>query len=585
MKKNILLVFGAFVMTAAVALGLSYYMVCGSTSKLKLLKIKQDVFAPFVFFKSLNISEHVNTAYGKEHSEYMDPFLHGSRVISLIYNGHQKADKNYIISALNTLDQLLAIFDIEGKWGHPAYNEFREGWVSCMDSPVVALACHLAYEATGQKKYKEYRDKIIAKTLIKDIRVSDAQISFQKLLKWLTINTAHQDNIEALLQTTESGSFLIPLGAQQIWLSEYAETKTSASNEYYVLNGYLIALQSIYMLGEATGRTDLKQLYRYALKAYQAKKDSFVYEDGAWSFYMLNPKTINQMHYHLFETTQLHAMSKLTADPFFEQMERRHRRILTSVLAIDVIEKNTSGSPNDRMFLLYRAIPHAYNIDTYALTLKFEDETGAVLGQTHSLQQGSFSERVFVSGLIPPNAVNYSVYFKPADVEMLAFTAPIPKRDLRPETTVPRPFTITPVSNVQKLSAFKLTLGEDKSTQEARLIITPDSPLAKSYTNFWGINVTSSAELGMSIELFDDVGGNAHRYYMPPKKGENLILLNLMGFNNIDQLSEKIVRIDLRFYSVDASVDLSVNSLLEFETAIQMYNYFNNNDFILNEQP
>ena len=58
-----------------------------------------------------------------------------------------------------------------------------------------------------------------------------------------------------------------------------------------------------------------------------------------------------------------------------------------------------------------------------------------------------------------------------------------------------------------------------------------------------------------------------------------------MGFNNIDQLSEKIVRIDLRFYSVDASVDLSVNSLLEFETAIQMYNYFNNNDFILNEQP
>ncbi|MBV5330817.1 MAG: hypothetical protein JZU65_24825 [Chlorobium sp.] len=154
------------------------------------------------------------------------------------------------------------------------------------------------------------------------------------------------------------------------WFSEYAWNGMGAEEEFFVLNGHLHALQSIFMLAKALRDEDLENLYTCGLAATKAYARDFLKKDDPWALYMLSPPTINQTHYVIFEIMQFDALYSLTGEDFYHQEAALRRSLLKRYFPLFLVSESPSLSRS--LFLSAIAAPHPYSIDTYPLEVSCE---------------------------------------------------------------------------------------------------------------------------------------------------------------------------------------------------------------------
>ena len=237
-----------------------------------------EIFYPYGDFKYVDLEEKYKSLKNNFASGFIDPWIYGGECITRLRYAEitgSEADAKY---ALQVLRNLHAIFLKNGRsFPHPAYGNFPDGWVSSMDTPTVALCAQIAYQMFLENDYRNMRD----------------------------------DFIEVINRETKDGGFYLLLPNNLAWFSEYSNRATTPDNEMYVLNGFLISLQSVLMLAQSMNNDHLMGLYTQNFNSYRSLLRKFWYKDNNWSYYMLNPREPIPPHYMIFETKQLNALQKL----------------------------------------------------------------------------------------------------------------------------------------------------------------------------------------------------------------------------------------------------------------------------------
>jgi hypothetical protein len=285
-----------------------------------------DTLKPYVWLNS----EYQLTPDGyQERLDYGDPNILTMMLFRQYFN---EKDVEKLMSGV---DKIIRKWELNSPNGHLnytfSYGKLPAGWRSGMDTWSFPLLLIALWQETNNSQYRDLALKLI----------------------------------KSAQREAPDGGTLWRLGADRCWFSEYAWDGMGLKDEYYVLNGHLLALQSIKMLADATGDTDLKRLYKCGFNAAIHLADKFAIGD-TWALYMLNPPTINQTHYLIYETMQFDALYKLDKHDFFKNQAALRRSLLKRHFPI-YVNFNERGRK-----LIFSAVgaPHPYSIDTYPLSIE-----------------------------------------------------------------------------------------------------------------------------------------------------------------------------------------------------------------------
>ena len=91
------------------------------------------------------------------------------------------------------------------------------------------------------------------------------------------------------------------------------------------------------------------------------------------------------------------------------------------------------------------------------------------------------------------------------------------------------------------------------------------------------VEIRSNIDHQLGLLLYDDAGNSATREYNDLKAGyDNIVLLNRIGFNRGDKLSNKLSSLDLRIYTrpTDKSFDVSVKQVSVLKSPFELKEFF-----------
>lgn len=449
---------------------------------------------------------------------------------------------------------LIGKYDLENagmpRYGFP-YRDLLAGWWSGMAASLLALDLAYVYKATGNTRYRSILEKYLPN----------------------------------LTEAPPNGGITWH-NSDGCWFSEYAWEAMAEGDEYYVLNGHLYALQAIKMLAIELDDARFEGLYECGLNRTRATAAQF--HRRPWHRYMLNPRTIDPVHYVIFETIQFDALYDLDPQEFYLQ-EAEARR--TSLRAFFPVYQYFNG---DRYNLVLPVIgpPHPYDIDTYPIRARCEDEAGAELTFGNSLVNDDSLgplQRGFAAGssVLRVNRCDvYSDYLgrsqriwsgspvdvaPPSDGHSLAFlesarwdavqTAPGQFR-IDP-SIVTRPDEPSNYANNQGRIEIELTdaLILEAETDLIGIMVEPDRNLAI------GVGFAGTTSTGESLDIF--------RYYPPVEAGlKNLILLSKLGFDRGEELhSLKSATLVVYTAELKNTSALSLFEVRAFSNALELRQY------------
>ena len=144
--------------------------------------------------------------------DYVNYWVQASIAITTLLNNGVTDDVRAVI------DCLMGTFFRNGYFPRPPYQDFEYGWVSSMDTPVIAVLAQMMYEETNDTKYKDF---------------------VTQLSDYMTKNVSEHGYIAQI--------------HGQPWLFEYADTNTTAETGEFVLNGSLLGTLCTAMVARVTG--------------------------------------------------------------------------------------------------------------------------------------------------------------------------------------------------------------------------------------------------------------------------------------------------------------------------------------------
>ncbi len=456
---------------------------------------------------------------------------------------------------LQCMENIRDTFHRNGKFPRPEYKQFSYGWVSSMDAPVIMLASQMLYEKTNDLKWKEFVDELV----------------------------------EYIVLPVEKGGFNLyystKKGEKAVWPLEYADKNSTEINSQFVLNGSLTGYLSTKIVADI--RRD-KILLDYCEKVKLAYKDKFTefhYEKYPWTYYMLNPKKVIPPHYIIFEVELLSAISKIDQDKIFEEELNFRRDALKSVLGLQFRE---SGEGIE--WIIRRACaPHPYLIDIYASKIVFYDKKNKVLSSYENDISGSlaenrnrFSEGEWIQGGVSKNAVKYDYFVRKKGNEIKLFSGQIKSEQQRAVK-----YSILPevYYDGKVVDDNEIIISASRSEkQEARLIWTLPEAENLCVNNYYAIELNNLSEKEFSIGylLYDSEGNGVGRYYTELIPGKNVLLLNEIGFSDINTL-KNIKKIGVRIYTNEENEEaiLTWGSLYKFNDLFEMKSYRENYEGIV----
>lgn len=370
------------------------------------------------------------------------------------------------------------------------------------------------------------------------------------------------------------------------WFSEYSWNGMRQADEYYVLNGHLLALESLKLIANALGRADLDEIYQCGLNGTKKRAREFLEQGGAWALYMLQPPTINQVHYLIFETIQFDNLYNLTGDAFFKNEAELRREVLAERYPIYSI-----GPMGDqRIFFSMMGAPHLYSLDTYGIRIACESPGGPEQNfkQFNHLDESKpLLDRIFIDEkMYFDKNTSCSVYSHSAGLEFLLYKTSdfINKKYKAPPESIE--YEVDASLDGYMNGERGLVVDPARTSSETEEYLNTQarinyklSPVNLIDASFLGFELTPDQDLAIGVQLSDGVN-TIFRYYPKLKSGKkNIVLLSKFGFDDgkkLNNITGAIIFVYTHDQKDKAAVDLG--RVLFFSDQSSLKPYFENND-------
>lgn len=481
------------------------------------------------------------------------PYLIGSLIVRnlLNYDRNGRKDSDQLDQCIVHMERMKAIFDRNGNFPRPAYKIMGEGWVSSMDAPTVMVASRMLYEITKDEKWHDFV-KVLAAYVVKEI---------------------------------SEGGFNFRLDEEDaIWPLEYAEKDIPYDKAYFVLNGSLCGFVGTFIVASVEQDDVLKGYLERVGKGYEKMLFKFPYERYTWTNYMLHPITVCTPHYVMYEWQLFYSLVHLTKAPLFQNEFEYRTACLKSVLKPQF--KQLDGKT---WFIIHRACaPHPYLIDCYPSKIVFYDVNNQEIGSYMESRNGgrgfedTFAAGEFLFGEVPEGAVRYA-YFR-EDLGYEIFSGDIRgAEDFVNESDSMRvcEYILRVENDAEALSNGDIHIANNLSEKLEGTLIFELRNIEKLDDNYlYGIEIENLMDMELSEGVIIRGTNAATRYYPSLYPGKNLVLLNILGFRDLNKI-DMIKRIDLRLYTNNKNVDgiCRVGRILRFKDLFELREYRMNSGY------
>ncbi|MFM9891847.1 D-glucuronyl C5-epimerase family protein [Achromobacter xylosoxidans] len=473
------------------------------------------------------------------------PFFLAFRLLHIYARTH---DEKVAVAAKRALDFMLDEYEPAERspkgyrwfYGFP-YENLPTNWWSSMDALFGPLVLYAGWQQFGIERYRDEAIKSAKRSLV---------------------------------PPPEGG--VLWRSPKGCWLSEYAWGSMTEAQEFHVLNGHLYGLQALAMLAALTNDPELQEGYRCARDGTIARRNEFMNADSSWTLYQTVPPTINPTHYLLFETAQFRALELVTGDPVWKHDTDVRARKFQEQYPLQLLK-----NAEDSYTVLFSMVgaPHPYWTDTYPVTVScsIDGKEVAIKNGNHYKQSLPFHERFFISMNVEKIPQQCSVYVHPLPAgKTLAYTQTsfnVEKNSLYEDLPVHVEATYNATGPSD--TGGKTHIDPSAGHTEGRLKIKLNRPVTKIDTIAIVIRSDIDHQLGML--LYDDNGKSATREYNDVKAGrDNIILLNRVGFNRGDKLSNNLSSLYLRVYtrSTDKPFDVTVKEVSILKHPSELREFF-----------
>jgi len=514
-------------------------------AEFKILEARTDVLRPYVwFYAEIDKSD----AGFQQQLDFGDP-LRITTVLLQDWLAHRDIDRIH-----PKIDKVAAKWGLQEPTGRLTYTfpygRLPAGWYSAMDSWSFPMLLVGLWQETGRNQYKLLAHKLIG---------------------------------QASRDVVDGGT--VWRRGDGCWFSEYAWDGMRASDEFHVLNGHLYALQTIKMLALALDDRRLEELYRCGVRATKARSAEFS-GGRPWPLYMLNPKTVNQTHYVIYETMQFDALFALDKDPFFAEQAALRRHILQEYFPVYF------RSYRNAHYLMVSSIgpPHPYQVDTYALELECNDGTRT---EYYSLPNPTDSRKPVIQRAM----LNAPTGLTPGKTSCRLSAEYVGNKFMLHESQT-RLFGAeaglgTDVSTTAE-ALFDAYLAKDGRViidpsrrhspadapssyldTQGRLVLTPRIPISIDTGDYIGFEFDADGPLRVGVTVTSN-GQDFFRYYPATRASKRaLVLLSPLGFDDGHRI-QTLDRITFFFYTdkQERPIVLKPRRLTIFKNQVELYEYF-----------
>jgi hypothetical protein len=493
----------------------------------------------------------------------------------LIKDGKESNNQEEIVLGKEYLDFLadsypftfendrIKIWKYQFQWG-----ELKPGWYSGMANSAIALAFLAGYEIFGEEKYRNLAEKAI----------------------------------NGVVEPVERGGCTIPMGPDTYWFEEYVCDGMKKENAGFVLNGFLFSLETVKIFADVTGNPYYASRYRSGLESLKNIHENYYYPKKDWTYYALNPKIIESPHYAIYDLILFNALYRLTNDNFFLNEINVRKDIMAKNYPLDICVDD-----NNQFRYVFSAIglPHPYWVDIYPIELNFLNIKNQIVKKEKLECPRNLAiptkDRVFIFNKLDNEIVNYEIYSTYEKDNFQWAKLPITKNKKKCKTD-PRRLNYDFVcgydakrvenSNLITIDPSYMNKPDDPehySNNQGTVTLVPANSIDRRKYKYFGLMLQPQKDIkSIKISIFDSQGGGTNRYYEPLKAGaKNLLLLQWLGFKNVEELNDNISQIILiiytKEYQSDEKFSIKMEDLLLFEDNIELYNYFINNSFYFPE--
>lgn len=287
-----------------------------------------ELVLPFLWATDVNdAAEYNNIIKGRlEH-----PFTIGRAAFTYLYTGVETKNNRLIAKGMAILDKLdnypyQQKSDNSIVYIYPNdYQDFKGGeWWSGTGNSSIAIAYLLAYEIYGDSKLKE-------KALLA---------------------------INGVINPIDEGGCSMNIGEDALWYLEYVDITRNDSTAYFAHNGFLYSLAAIKYFEKVLDDKKFTEAFEFGMNALEQKESEFYYPDFKWTYYGLNPRTVESLHYSIFELILIESLLSENESSLLKTSLKVRRRI---------VQREYGLYRDEDDLLVFKLIsgPHLYWPDLY----------------------------------------------------------------------------------------------------------------------------------------------------------------------------------------------------------------------------
>jgi hypothetical protein len=440
----------------------------------------------------------------------LHPLTIGRSAFTFLYSGVEQKNSQFIKKGLDVLKAI-------EKYPHKKetenstlylypddYEDFEaQKWWSGMANSAIAISYLLAYEIKGKEIYKE-----------RAVRAMNGVI----------------------LPVAEGGSAL-DLGENRSWYLEYVDAEITEEDAYFVHNGYLFSLAALIYFDKVLGGDEYQNAFDKGLAGLESKEREFYYADLKWTYYMLNPRSIESLHYSIFELILLEALLSEKKLDWLEQSLRVRRKMIANEYSLhkrddgQVVFNLTSG-------------PHFYWQDLYPTkVLAYAKGEMIEINKIPRDYEIKPAERLFLNfGKHSSVLDSVSIYQEFSNRSFKLFT-------LEPKhvSTIRQGYINSTVdASHQAILLNDSTIEAPSSNDVNRATVVYKFPETIDLYNSAVIGFTFKSDveiISMKLDITNSYLETSGRYYLPqPKDTLNLVVLRGFSFKDYNLFTSKRIK-------------------------------------------
>ncbi|KAB1065710.1 D-glucuronyl C5-epimerase family protein [Salibacter halophilus] len=390
------------------------------------------------------------------------------------------------------------------------------------------------------------------------------------------------------LPTFQGGCLVSENGSD--WCLEYASFNTNNEDAYYVLNGFLFSMIAIKQLSILSNDEELEKLFNSGKQAFFKLAEKYYYKDNSWTYYMLNPKTIESTHYAIYDMMLFSSLNSIDKDSSWISEIEKRSKIIIKHFPIERISDSL-------LFFSVLGPPHPYWIDTYPMSIVFNytNQYKDIINIENTREFNiPIHKRVFhsvkLSDIGELNSVDYYANYSGKSFYIGSVSGES-FNDITPDTSYSQFGSFNEYKNVEYLNEDYFIVENDTADLNAHSVhlTLENNDLAKF--KYFGFKVKPNfSPRSVRILLIDKNGNSAERYYSPLKPDtSNLVLLHSAGFKrveglNLNDLSElRLVLYTSKKESAEVK-SFTTSKLYTFPTNYSLKRMFDVEDFYFPEK-